>query len=103
MDGRPLRVNLYHNIPGTGLVAGYITLEDGPHTCSHVSMSVFLGLLYGVRESESYAVPAGMRVAHINNVSVFQSFTISFPGKTITSVLYVNRDIHWYNPQRAEG
>ena len=83
MDGRPLRVNLYNNIPGTGLVAGYITLEDGPHTCSHASMSVFLGLLYGVRESESYAIPAGIRLAHINNVSAFQSFTIRLPKNKI--------------------
>ena len=73
MDGKPLtQVDLYHNIPGTGLVVGTIMLEDGTHTCSHESTtSVFGGLLYGERKSESYAVPAGMRMAHINNVSLF--------------------------------
>ena len=73
MDGKPLtQVDLYHNIPGTGLVVGTIMLEDGTHTCSHESTtSVLGGLLYGERKSESYAVPAGMRMAHINNVSIF--------------------------------
>ena len=61
----------YNDIPGTDLVAGYIKLTDGTHTCRHTSpISVFGGFLYGRQDLESYAFPTGMRMAPINVVSI---------------------------------
>ena len=63
----------YHDIAGTDLVAGYIELQDGTHTCKHTSpTSVFGGYLYGRQYHESYAFPVGLRLAPIIMVSNFQ-------------------------------
>ncbi|KAK3094797.1 hypothetical protein FSP39_006366 [Pinctada imbricata] len=68
MDGRRLPSNTEYNIiPGTDLVAGYVSLTDGTHICRHISpISVFGGYLYGRQRLESYAFPSGMRLAPIN-------------------------------------
>ena len=73
MDGEPFpRDTKYNDIPGTELVAGYITLIDGTHTCRHKSdnTKVFGGFLFGKQQHESYAFPTGLRLSAINTVSI---------------------------------
>ena len=62
----------YNAIPGTDLVAGYIMVENGTHTCRHKSdnSKVFGGLLYGKQPGESYAFPAGFRFSTSNEVNI---------------------------------
>ena len=76
MDGQPFpRDTKYNNIQGTELVAGYITLQDGTHTCRHKSdkTKVFGGYLFGKQYKESYAFPTGLRLSAINTVSSFRN------------------------------
>ncbi|XP_061171858.1 uncharacterized protein LOC133181356 [Saccostrea echinata] len=57
----------YNNYPGGQYVGGYIALSDGTHEIRHISPNVvFMGVLYGRAQYESYGFPSGMRMASIN-------------------------------------
>ena len=77
IDGKAFPSNTkYNDIPGTDLVAGYIKLTDGTHTCRHTSpISVFGGFLYGRQRLESYGFPTGLRLAPINVVNILLILT----------------------------
>ena len=69
IDGSPLST-VFHPIPGSDFVGGYITVTPGVHTVYHQSpIALFAGYLYGRQLYVSYAFPIGTRLAPINTVS----------------------------------
>ncbi|XP_033759667.1 uncharacterized protein LOC117341916 [Pecten maximus] len=55
------------DIPGTDLVGGYVEVSDGYHAVYHISpIVVFGGYLYGRARFETYGIPAGTRMANVN-------------------------------------
>lgn len=71
IDGSAFAGNtVYHDIPDTDLVGGYISISEGSHTVRHTSViSVFGGFLYGRANAETYGFTTGMRMAGVNTVS----------------------------------
>lgn len=71
LDGSPLPMNtVYHSIPDTEYVGGFVIVSGGAHTVHHLSpISVFSAVAYGVSDVESYVFYVGLRLAPINTVS----------------------------------
>ena len=66
---------VYNNIPGTTLVGGFLSLNDGTYTVRHTSpTSIFGGFLFGRENAESYGFPCGMRLAPVNSVTLFSIY-----------------------------
>lgn len=68
IDNRSLAGNqVYHKIPETHLVGGYMKISVGTHTVMHNDpTTVFGGILVGKADHESYGFPVGLLLKPIN-------------------------------------
>ncbi|XP_071126969.1 IgGFc-binding protein-like [Mytilus edulis] len=68
IDNRSLAGNqIFHKIPETHLVGGYVEISVGTHTVMHTDpTTVFGGILFGKAVHESYGFPVGLLSKPIN-------------------------------------
>ncbi|CAG2185566.1 unnamed protein product [Mytilus edulis] len=58
---------IYHHIPGTHLVAGYVKVSVGTHSVTNVNHTVIGGILFGMARLESYGFPVGLLLKPLNS------------------------------------
>ncbi|XP_076085689.1 IgGFc-binding protein-like [Mytilus galloprovincialis] len=58
---------IYHHIPGTHLVAGYVKVSVGTHSVTNVNHTVVGGILFGMAKLESYGFPVGLLLKPLNS------------------------------------
>ncbi|CAC5407630.1 unnamed protein product [Mytilus coruscus] len=61
------RNTIYHHIPGTHLVAGYIKISVGTHSVTNINHTVVGGILFGKAKLESYGFPVGLLLKPVNS------------------------------------